>query len=375
MEQRSWTRPGRRSKTRGTLRFIVAAALASLFFVGSVGQAAVQTLQSFDGNTGWINSPPLTLESLQGKVVLVDFWEYTCINCLRTLPYLKTWYERYHQYGFEIIGVHTNEFQFSGEASNVEAASKRLGVTWPVVLDTNNVIWNRYHNDSWPHEFLAGPDGRIVEDKIGEGGYQDTERKIQALIRQQNPSVKLPEPMALLPQDSYDKPGAVCYPQTAEVFLSPHHQGAVRNPQGYNVGNVVNYTDSGKNHGDGFVYLSGPWFDEDEAVVHARNDPQASDYLDLPYHGIQVVAVLKPETNTVTVYVNQDGKPLAQRDAGSDIRFDSSGRSYMVVDAPRAYDIVMNRYYGKHELQLSPVQYGLGVYSFDFESCEVGADR
>lgn len=343
----------------------------------AAGLSEIRSIQSFEGATGWLNSSGLTPDTLRGKIVLVDFWEYTCVNCLRTLPYEKAWYERYKQYDFTIVGVHTPEFSFSGEAANVSAATKRLGITWPVVLDANSAIWQRYENHSWPHEFLIDTEGRVVLDHIGEGDYEATERKIQNLIGRQHPDAKLPAPMGLLAADNYTKPGAVCYPQTREVYVGMQRpDSALANREGYRAGQVVQYSDSGRNHIDGYVYLQGPWFNAPQAMVHARHASDAKDHLDLRYHALQVVSVLKPEAGEpVTVFVEQDGKPLARRDAGADTRYDDSGRSYVTVDAPRAYEIVMNRHYGHHDLRLLPVEYGLGVYSFAFESCEVGSDR
>jgi thiol-disulfide isomerase/thioredoxin len=340
--------------------------------------ADIRTIQSFDGNTGWLNSPPLTVDALRGKIVLVDFWEYTCVNCLKELPYVKTWYDRYKQYGFVVVGVHTPEFAFSGETANVDAADQRLGVSWPVAIDGNKEIWMRYQNEYWPHEFLFNGDGRLVLDHVGEGDYPATERKIQDLIRKQQPGVKLPAPMPLRAVDSYTKPGAVCYPQTPEVYVGLWHSpdAALGNRQGYHRGEVVTYNDSGRNHFDGLVYLQGPWYNAEQAMVHARADDAAVDHLDLRYHALQVVSVLKPESGKpITVYVDQDGKPLGRQDAGADIRFDSLDHAYVVVDAPRAYELVMNRHYGHHDLRLRPIEYGLGVYTFAFESCEVGSDR
>ena len=118
------------SAVAATAAFIAAVAALTLS-----AASASKSMQSFDGNAGWLNSDPLTPAQLRGKVVLVDFWEYTCINCLRTLPYLREWYKRYRDKGFVIVGVHTPEFGFSGERANVAAAAKRLDVTWPVVLD------------------------------------------------------------------------------------------------------------------------------------------------------------------------------------------------------------------------------------------------
>jgi thiol-disulfide isomerase/thioredoxin len=362
-----------RARWAATIAFVLCLALAPASANGDI-----RTIQPFDGNTGWLNSPPLTPDALRGKIVLVDFWEYTCVNCLKALPYEKTWYDRYKQYGFVIVGVHTPEFTFSGESANVAAAAQRLGITWPIVLDGNSIIWQRYENQFWPHDFLINGDGRVVLDHVGEGDYPATERKIQSLIRVQQPKAALPAPMELLAVDNYDKPGAVCYPQTPEVYVGLWHapDAALGNRQGYHRGEVVDYTDSGRNHMDGLVYLQGPWFNAEQAMVHARVDPAATDHLALRYHAIQVVSVLKSEGDKpITVYVDQDGKPLAKRDAGADIRYDSTGRSYTVVDAPRAYELVMNRYFGHHDLQLQPVEYGLGVYTFAFESCEVGSDR
>ncbi len=130
----------------------------------------------------WINSPPLTMASLRGKVVLVDFWTYSCINCLRTLPYLKAWYQKYNDKGLVIVGVHSPEFAFEHKESNVRQAVKDLGVTWPVVQDNKFGIWNAFHNHYWPAEYLFDKEGNLVESHFGEGGYAATERNIQKLL-------------------------------------------------------------------------------------------------------------------------------------------------------------------------------------------------
>jgi thiol-disulfide isomerase/thioredoxin len=321
----------------------------------------------FNGGIDWINSKPLTLQDLRGKVVLVDFWEYTCINCLRTLPYLRTWEKRYADDGLVIVGVHTNEFGFSGKPQNVAAAVKRLDITWPVVVDTNDVIWNRYHNNFWPHELLYGRDGKLVESVEGEGGYPQTEAKIQSLLKAANPSLQLPPVMQLLPQDSYDKPGARCYPETAETFVGGRHGRIANAPGGLaSRSPQTQYVDSGTSHPDGQIYLQGYWRGTQQAMVTAGNDGR----LTMTYHAVQVVSVMQPEQGPVTVIVMQDGKPVPQEDAGSDIRYNAQGQSYVDVDAGRAYDLIMNKRWGTHELQLFPQRYGLGIYSFAFESCE-----
>jgi cytochrome c biogenesis protein CcdA/thiol-disulfide isomerase/thioredoxin len=130
----------------------------------------------------WINSPPRTLQQLHGKVVLIDFWTYSCINCLRTLPHLKAWYAAYHAKGLDIIGVHTPEFAFEHVTSNVRAAVKRLGVTWPVMQDNSYKTWDNYANQYWPAEYLIDRSGHVRHTHFGEGEYDKTETLIRTLL-------------------------------------------------------------------------------------------------------------------------------------------------------------------------------------------------
>jgi len=134
------------------------------------------------GITAWINSAPLTMERLRGKVVLVDFWTYSCINCLRTLPYLKSWEERYHAKGLVILGVHSPEFAFEHSLGNVRAAVKRLGIRYPVALDNDFATWNAYQNQYWPADYLIDRTGRVRDVHFGEGAYAQTEQKIRELL-------------------------------------------------------------------------------------------------------------------------------------------------------------------------------------------------
>jgi cytochrome c biogenesis protein CcdA/thiol-disulfide isomerase/thioredoxin len=130
----------------------------------------------------WINTKPFTLEQQRGKVVLIDFWTYSCINCLRTLPHLKSWYARYHRQGLVIVGVHTPEFAFEHVASNVRAAVKRLGITYPVVQDNRYKTWDNYANQYWPAEYLIDKTGHVRHTHFGEGEYDQTENLIRRLL-------------------------------------------------------------------------------------------------------------------------------------------------------------------------------------------------
>ena len=156
---------------------------------GTAGSADSRMTPPLTGATQWFNSPPLTGEMLRGKVVLVDFWTYSCINCLRTLPYLKAWNEKYRDQGLVIIGVHAPEFAFEKDAHNVEQAIRDLGITYPVAMDNQYTIWNAYKNEYWPAHYLIDAQGRIRHQHFGEGAYQETEQMIQTLLKESHQGV------------------------------------------------------------------------------------------------------------------------------------------------------------------------------------------
>jgi thiol-disulfide isomerase/thioredoxin len=141
-------------------------------------------MPSLDGGTGWVNAPPVTRESLRGKVVLVDFWTYSCINCLRTLPYVKAWAHKYKDAGLVVVGVHTPEFGFERSNARVQRAVRDLGIVFPVVADGERRIWTAFGTQAWPTMVLVDAQGRIRSRQIGEGTYDETERTIQKLLRE-----------------------------------------------------------------------------------------------------------------------------------------------------------------------------------------------
>ena len=342
--------------------------VVTLSAVVLIALAPGSSMPGFGGGGGWLNSPPLDPSSLRGKVVLVDFWEYTCINCLRTLPYLREWYKRYRNDGFVIVGVHTPEFTFSGDRKHIVDATKRLGVTWPVEIDAHRNVWNRFGVNAWPTELLFDQHGKLIETLEGEGNYQHTESMIQSLLRAANPKLSLPPLMPLLQRDSYTKPGAVCYPKTPEILLeqqrvanTPPSSGAAHSDQFYSAPGTYK---------DGAVYLDGNWHANKQAVVFNSG----GGYFGVKYHAIQVAVVMTPHNGQATrVNVTQDGKPVPKADAGKDLRYSRNGTSYINVDASRSYDVLLNAKFGHHVLRLYPQGYGLAIYDVAFESCEVPA--
>ncbi|MEA5360404.1 cytochrome c biogenesis protein DipZ [Amycolatopsis sp., V23-08] len=148
----------------------------------------------FENIDGWLNSQPLTMAGLKGKVVLVDFWTYSCINCQRSLPHIKDLYARYQAAGLEVVGVHTPEFAFEHDKGNVEAATKKLGITYPVAIDNETSTFNNFRNQYWPARYLIDATGQVRYLKLGEGAYDQTENVVRELLQQAKPGVALPKP-------------------------------------------------------------------------------------------------------------------------------------------------------------------------------------
>jgi len=142
-------------------------------------------LPGLSGATGWINSAPLTAQELKGKVVLIDFWDYSCINCLRSMPYLRAWAARYKDSGLVVIGVHTPEFDIEKLAPNVQKAVNKFGITYPVAIDSNQAIWKAFHNEYWPAHYFIDAKGKVRFEHFGEGNYDQSERWIQKLLQEQ----------------------------------------------------------------------------------------------------------------------------------------------------------------------------------------------
>lgn len=171
-----------------TLAVAVAAGFAAMATTGTAAPASAlqsnQLAPEFTGINQWLNGDPLTLQKLRGKVVLVDFWTYTCINCINTLPYVKAWNAKYKDQGLAVIGVHTPEYPFERNTDNVKTAIKRFGITYPVAQDNDYATWNAYSNQYWPAFYLIDKSGHVVYTHFGEGDYDKTEAAIRTLLAQ-----------------------------------------------------------------------------------------------------------------------------------------------------------------------------------------------
>jgi thiol-disulfide isomerase/thioredoxin len=183
----------------------------------------------FDGATGWLNSPPLAADDLRGKVVLVDFWTYTCINWLRTLAYVRAWSEKYANDGLVVIGVHTPEFPFERDVDNVRQAVEAMAVEYPVALDPDYEVWGAFANHYWPAAYFADTEGRIRHHQFGEGGYEECERVIQMLLREAGRDDVADDLVSVAPEgfevqadwDSLRSPETYLGYEQAQNFASP----------------------------------------------------------------------------------------------------------------------------------------------------------
>lgn len=316
----------------------------------------------------WINSAPLAMSDLRGKVVLIDFWEYTCINCIRTFPQNKKWYERYHQYGFEIIGVHDPEFDIAYPVKNIREAVKRFGLPYPIVVDSQFKIWQSYHNSSWPNRFLIDVKGFVRFNRPGEGADSGFEHAIQDLLREARPGLTFPASYAVPPEDDLFAP--TCGIATGEMYVGEWFgRGALANTEGYRSGKTVAYTLPSSVE-DGRAAVSGRW-EADKNGMICRGKPTggkpSTDRLVMRYHARELYSVMNvSHGKSSRIYIKQDGKDLSAEDKGVDVQIDSEGHSYIDVREPRMYYLVQNPAFGSHTVELFPTAPGLTVNSFTF---------
>jgi hypothetical protein len=272
-----------------------------------------------------------------------------------------------------IIGVHTPEFNFAKKEKNVSAAVKKFGLKYPIVLDNDYRIWNAFHNEYWPREYLFNAEGKLCYTHIGEGDYGRTEKQIQILLHELHPDLKFPP--LLRPMTLEEMPGAVCYPMTPELYVG-YQRGNIGNSQGYEPGKVAHYRDPYQqklgDYRDGVVYAQGDWRDQKQDMLHARSTKRLEDYILIKYHAITVNAVIRSASGKkFQVYVFQDGKPVPVKDKGSDLRYDKKGRSYLLISRPRMYRVIHNQKYGSHLLKFASNSPSFALYSFTFGACTV----
>lgn len=280
------------------------------------------------GINSWINSKPLKIVDLKGKVILIDFWTYSCINCIRTLPYITDWYQKYKDLGFVVIGVHTPEFEFEKNYDNVLKATKRFNVTYPVPLDNDYQTWQAYHNQYWPAHYLIDQQGNIRDVHFGEGAYLETENNIRALLGLSK----------ITSSNKEEQSQRILTPETYLGFSRGRSYAMKVEPE-----KIVDYQFKTPLPLNG-VGLKGKWLLEEERVVSKSQDSSLS----LRFIATRVYLVMDSKKQS-KIKVLLDGQPLPPKYYTEDM--DEKGN--IVVQDARKYDVInLKGDYAPHEITL-----------------------
>nr|WP_294864848.1 cytochrome c biogenesis protein DipZ [uncultured Pseudogulbenkiania sp.] len=314
---------------------------------------------SLTGATRWLNSPPLSLAALRGKVVLVDFWTYSCINCLRTLPYLKAWWDNYQRQGLVIIGVHAPEFAFERDEGNVRKAIRDLGIPYPVAMDNDFSIWNAYHNQYWPAHYLIDAQGRVRDHTFGEGDYAHTEAAIRQLLAEAHSKVSGPMARALpLPPQGVMAAGGGDIHVSPETYIGSERAEHFASPERFRPDRVALYSVPPAPALNQWG-LAGRWKVGGESATLAR--PQGA--IVYRFRGRDLHLVLgNPPGSPVRFRVTLDGAAPGA-DHGADVGADGSG----TVDGNRLYQLVRQQAGARERtFQIEFLDAGVQAFAFTF---------
>jgi thiol-disulfide isomerase/thioredoxin len=315
-------------------------------------------LYGLSGATGWINSEPLTAKQLKGKVVLVDFWDYSCINCIRALPYIRAWAEKYKDSGLVVIGVHTPEFDFEKQMPNVQKAVQKFGITYPVALDSNYAIWNAFSNQYWPAHYFIDAKGKVRYEHFGEGNYDQSEKWIQELLKEANAkpmtagvaSVQGQGIQAASDTNSVRSPETYIGYERAEHFASP---GGIKQ-------NVAHLYAAPAHPGLNEWGLAGEWVDHEQVAVLQSGKGK----IVFHFHARDLHLVLGPSA---------DGKPVRFRVTidgqapGENHGVDTDAQGNGVVNGYRLYQLVRQKgAIADHIFTIDFEDPGVQAFSFTF---------
>jgi len=288
-------------------------------------------LPGFDGATGWLNSPPLAADELRGKVVLVDFWTYTCINWLRTLGYVRAWAAKYGDQGLVVIGVHTPEFPFEGDIDNVREAAKDMAVQYPIALDSNYGVWTAFANHYWPAVYIADAQGRIRHHQFGEGGYEECERIVQQLLRDAGRD-DVPDDLVTVADEGFEAQADWASLRSPETYVGYEQGQNFATPRDAAVDEPRTYVAPDSLALNTWA-LSGDWTIEGRASVLNQADGRMA----FRFHARDVNLVLAPRARGTSVpfRVLVDGEPPG---AAHGLDVDESGHGTLVQ--PRLYQLI-----------------------------------
>lgn len=291
------------------------------------------------GITAWINSAPLTLSQLNGKVVLIDFWTYSCINCLRTLPYLKDWYKKYHSQGFEIIGIHAPEFDFEKNLENVQTAVAKEKIEYPVALDNAYITWQNYNNSYWPAHYLINKNGEVVYTHFGEGAYAETENNIRFLLGLNQMNINIPES-----QEFFKR-------QTPETYLGYSRAVSYASPETVLKNSAQTYHYPATLNENEWA-LQGKWIINSENIIAAEKNAG----IKLAFHASKVFIVMGSSTRT----------PIHISIIVSNAETHSQTQTNLTVTEHTLYPVVNLTSASSRIIELITDSPGLELYTFTF---------
>jgi cytochrome c biogenesis protein CcdA/thiol-disulfide isomerase/thioredoxin len=324
------------------------------------GAPVADTLPTVDlsGATAWINSQPLTLTSLRGKVVLIDFWTYSCINCLRTLPYIKAWNEKYKDSGLVIVGVHTPEFPFEKDESNVRKAVRDLGITYPVAMDNDYRIWRSFNNEYWPAHYFIDAAGKVRYHHFGEGGYEESENWIRSLLEEANHK-PLPGSPTQIAASGAEAAADSRDVQSPETYIGYHRAEHFASPGSFNQNEPQVYEAPANLKLNEWAF-AGKW--QDERQIATSLAPSSA--IVYRFHARDLHLVLGPSKagKPVRFRVTIDGKA-----PGADHGVDTDMDGYGTVTEDRLYQLI--RQHGAIQDRTFRIEFlvpGVQAYSFTF---------
>jgi thiol-disulfide isomerase/thioredoxin len=313
-------------------------------------------MPSLDGAVQWLNSPPLTTVGLRGKVVVIDFWTYSCINCLRALPYVQAWADKYKASGLVVIGVHSPEFAFERDTPNVAAAVKDLKISYPVAVDSNLVIWNAFKNEYWPAHYFVDADGRVRHHHFGEGNYDESERVIQALLAERNKAAATADIVSIA-GTGVEAPSAAGGVSSPETYIGYERQEHFASPQPMARDRSARYTAPATPSVNQWG-LAGQWTVGGESALLAS--PTGKIVFRFHARDLHLVLGPGPEGQPVKFRVTLDGAPPGD-DKGMDVDRDGNG----TVSDYRLYQLI--RQQGEPRDRTFVIEFfGPGVEAFAF---------
>jgi cytochrome c biogenesis protein CcdA/thiol-disulfide isomerase/thioredoxin len=316
-------------------------------------------IPSFAGATLWLNSPPLTPEGLRGKVVVVDFWTYSCINCLRALPYVESWYQKYMDHGLVVIGVHAPEFAFEKDPGNVRRAVADLKITYPVALDNDYAIWQAFNNQYWPAHYFIDAGGRVRAHHFGEGNYAESELIIRTLLTEAGQGDLPPPGMGSAQAVGVQAPPDEAHDQSPETYVGYRRAENFASPGGFAQDQAHTYATPAALRLNQWA-LRGSWnVDPEKAVLGASGGK-----IEFRFYARDLHLVLGPGSGgkSVRFRVSLDGAPPAASH-GADT--DSSGTG--VIDGQRLYQLIrQSGDVGEHVFAIEFLDPGVQAYSFTF---------